>query len=329
MIEGEVVEVQIDRPASGVGAKVGKLTLKTTEMETIYDLGTKMIESLMKEKVQAGDVIAIDKATGKISRLGRSFTRARDYDATGPQTRFVQCPEGEIQKRKEVVHTVTLHEVDVINSRTHGFLALFSGDTGEIKMEVREQINAKVTEWREERKAEIVPGVLFIDEVHMLDIECFSFLNRALENEMAPVVIMATNRGITRIRGTNYNSPHGIPIDLLDRMIIVPTQPYQEGELKEILKIRCEEEDCEISEDALLVLTRVAVETSLRYAIQLITTANLVSKKRRSTQVEIEDVKKVYSLFLDEIRSAQFLKEYQKEFMFSSKEDEQMDVSES
>ncbi len=40
--------------------------------------------------------------------------------------------------------------------------------------------------------------VLFIDEVHMLDIECFSFLNRALENDMAPVLIMATNRGITR-----------------------------------------------------------------------------------------------------------------------------------
>lgn len=41
--------------------------------------------------------------------------------------RFVQCPEGELQKRKEVVHTITLHEIDVINSRTHGFLALFSG----------------------------------------------------------------------------------------------------------------------------------------------------------------------------------------------------------
>ena len=65
------------------GAKVGKITLKTTEMETIYDLGTKMIESVIKEKVQAGDVITIDKATGKITKLGRSFTRARDYDATG------------------------------------------------------------------------------------------------------------------------------------------------------------------------------------------------------------------------------------------------------
>ena len=38
----------------------------------------------------------------------------------------------------------------------------------------------------------------------MLDLECFSFLNRALESEAAPVVILATNRGITNIRGTNY-----------------------------------------------------------------------------------------------------------------------------
>lgn len=45
------MEIQVERPATGVGAKVGKLTLKTTEMETIYDLGTKMIESLTKEKV--------------------------------------------------------------------------------------------------------------------------------------------------------------------------------------------------------------------------------------------------------------------------------------
>jgi len=72
-------------------------------------------------------VINIDKATGKISKLGRSFTRARDYDATGASIKFVQCPQGELQKRKEVVHMVSLHEIDVINSRAQGFLALFSG----------------------------------------------------------------------------------------------------------------------------------------------------------------------------------------------------------
>lgn len=60
---------------------------------------------------------------------------------------------------------MSLHEIDVINSRQQGFLALFAGDTGEIKGEVREQIDLKVAEWREEGKATIVPGVLFIDEV--------------------------------------------------------------------------------------------------------------------------------------------------------------------
>lgn len=63
--------------------KTGKLTIKTTDMETIYDLGTKMIDALAKEKVTAGDVIAIDKTSGKVSKLGRSFARSRDYDAMG------------------------------------------------------------------------------------------------------------------------------------------------------------------------------------------------------------------------------------------------------
>ena len=36
------------------------------------------------------------------SRWDLLSARSRDYDAMGPQTRFVQCPEGELQKRKEV-----------------------------------------------------------------------------------------------------------------------------------------------------------------------------------------------------------------------------------
>jgi len=321
IIEGEVVEIQIDRPASGSGAKVGKLTLKTTEMETIYDLGAKMIECLQSEKVTSGDVITIDKATGRISKLGRSFTRSRDFDAMGAMTKFVQCPEGELQKRKEVVHTVSLHEIDVINSRQQGFLALFAGDTGEIKSEVREQIDQKVSEWREEGKADIVPGVLFIDEVHMLDIECFSFLNRALENDMAPVLITATNRGITKIRGTDYESPHGIPIDLLDRMLIINTDPYTSDEVKRILTIRCEEEDVEMTEDAIALLTRIGTDTTLRYAIHMITAAHLVCQKRQGTEVDIQDIKRVYTLFMDLKRSVKMLEDYHKDFMFNSAQD--------
>ncbi|KAI0982840.1 hypothetical protein GJ496_008247 [Pomphorhynchus laevis] len=315
IIEGEVVEVLIDRPATGTGSRIGKITMKTTEMETVYDIGQKMIDAVLKEKISAGDIITIDKANGRISKIGRSFTRSKDYDATGPQMRFIQTPDGELQKRKQVIHTVTIHEIDVINSRNQGFLALFAGDTGEIKPEIREQINSKVAEWRDEGKAMLVPGVLFIDEVHMLDIECFSFLNRALESDMCPIVIMASNRGIARIRGTNYFSPHGMPMDLVDRALIIPTVRYTDDEIRQILSIRCEEEDVEIEDEALGVLTKIGMSTSLRYAIQLIKLAYLVASRAKSPTVRKVDVKKVYTLFLDETRSLNYLKEYEQHFV--------------
>ena len=115
IIEGEVVEIEIDRPTAGnVAPKVGKLTLKTTDMETVYDLGTKMIESINKEKVTSGDVINIDKSTGRVQKLGRSFARSRDYDATGPTTKFVSCPK-QVTKRKGCTHR------NVTRNRCHQF----------------------------------------------------------------------------------------------------------------------------------------------------------------------------------------------------------------
>ena len=321
IIEGEVVEIEIDKSVTSNG-KTGKIVLKTTDIETQYDLGQKMIEAIIKDKIVAGDVITIDKSSGRITKLGKSFARSSEFDAMGGDSRFVQCPEGELQKRKEVVHTVTLHEIDVINSRQQGFLALFSGDVGEIKGEVREQIDTKVAEWREDGRAEIVPGVLFIDEVHMLDLECFAFINRAIESETAPVVIMATNRGITKIRGTNQVSPHGLPLDLLDRLLIITTKPYTTEEIKQILVIRCEEEDVEMDDEAKDLLTKIGAETSLRYAIHLITAANLIAQKRKATEVEMDDISTAYSLFIDIERSKSFLKDYEKDFMFSEVEDD-------
>eukprot|EP00850_Spirogloea_muscicola_P001930 SM000007S20890 [mRNA] locus=s7:693960:694560:- [translate_table: standard] len=120
-----------------------------------------------------------------------------------------------------------------------------------------------------------------------------------------------------RIRGTEYKSPHGIPIDFLDRLLIISTIPYTEEEMRHILDIRCEEEDVDMAEDARELLTKIGYETSLRYAIHLITAASLATQKRKGTKVEVEDISRVYSLFVDVKRSTQFLMEYQEQFMFN------------
>ena len=84
----------------------------------------------------------------------------------------------------------------------------------EITERLRQEINKVVDGYIEDGVAELHPGVLFIDEVrisiginqsksiqvHMLDMDCFTFLHRALESRVAPVVVLATNRGVCTIK---------------------------------------------------------------------------------------------------------------------------------
>ena len=132
-------------------------------------------------------------------------------------------------------------------------------------------------------------------------------------------------------------------MDLLDRMLIVSTSPYSAREIDKILSIRyrapvaarralvpcdvcslifnrCDEEDVKMSNDAMTLLSQIAVDTSLRYAMQIISAADLVRQKRKAKEVAVEDVRKVYHLFFDVKRSVEFLKEYEEQFMFSQKE---------
>jgi len=163
----------------------------------------------------------------------------------------------------------------------------------------------------------------------MLDIECFSFLNRALENDLAPLVIMASNRGMARIRGTKIQSPHGLPVDLLDRVLIVSTKPYEEQDIQQIIQIRCEEEDVTLTAEALSVLTSMAVQTTLRYGLNLISCAQVLARKRKAERVDVDDLRRAYTYFMDEKRSVQWLKEQQGSLMFEVAGDEKdaMDVS--
>lgn len=56
--------------------------------------------------------------------------------------------------------------------------------------------------------------------------------SRALESSLSPIVIFATNRGVCTIRGTDVLAPHGVPVDLLDRMLIIRTMPYSVPEME-------------------------------------------------------------------------------------------------
>lgn len=326
--EGEVIEIrpeETENPLGGYGRAISHVVvaLKTTKGTKQLRLDPSIYEHLQKEKVTVGDVIYIEGSTGAVKRVGRSDTFANEFDLEAEE--YVPVPKGDVHKKKEVVQDVTLHDLDAANVRpqasnldlnSSGSLAAIMGGVlkqkkTEITEKLRTEINRVVNRYIDQGSAELVPGVLFIDEVHMLDIECFTYLNRALESSLAPIVIFATNRGVCTIRGTDVVSPHGIPVDLLDRMLILRTMPYSLDEIIQIMSIRAETESLLLDDAALAVLGEIGARTSLRYAGQILTPARILAESAGRESIAVSDIEEIDALFNDAKASASILSKSQ------------------
>jgi hypothetical protein len=111
----------------------------------------------------------------------------------------------------------------------------------------------------------------------MLDIECFTYLNKALESPISPIVVLASNRGMATIRGaSDLVAAHGIPPDFLSRLLIIPTTPYEPDEIKRIVRIRATTEGVQITDAAIDKIAEHGVRISLRYCLQLLTPSRYV-----------------------------------------------------
>lgn len=150
----------------------------------------------------------------------------------------------------------------------------------------------------------------------MLDIECFTYLNRALEQSISPIVILASNRGNTVIRGTDdISAAHGIPPDLLARLLIIPTTPYSPDEIKTIIRLRAKIENIVISEPALEKVSDHGSKVSLRYALQLLTPASILARVNGQSGIEAVHVAECEDLFLDAKRSAAIVNQDSSKFL--------------
>lgn len=315
--EGEVTEItpeETENPLGGYGRTIDHVVIgmKTTKGSKQLRLDPSIYEALQKEKVNIGDVIYIEASSGSVKRVGRSDTFASEFDLEADE--YVPVPKGDVHKKKEIVQDVTLHDLDMSNAKPQGGQDLMSmvGQLAkpkktEVTEKLRTEINKVVNRYIDQGVAELVPGVLFIDEVHMLDIECFTFLNRALESTLSPIVVFATNRGICQIRGTDVSSPHGIPVDLLDRMLIIRTMPYSLEEIMQIISIRAETESIEVEPEALQAMGEIGARTSLRYTVLMLTPARIIAETSGRTLITVNDVEEVDELFYDAKSSAKVL----------------------
>jgi TBP-interacting protein len=318
VLEGEVVGLDYNmvpnpyNPTQKI-PESATLTLATKDDKRTFSVSGRLALQFMYQGIEVGDVIIIDKETGRIAKVGRSEKASKKYDLGNAD--IVEIPSGKVEKEKEFTYVVTLYDLDEANARRGSIFSLFSAESREIDNEVREAVDDQVKKWVEEGRAELVPGVLFIDETHLMDIELFAFMNRAMESEMAPIIILASNRGFSKIRGTDIIAPHGIPLDLLDRLLIITTEPYTRDEIKTIIEIRAAESGIMLNDDALERLTEIGVQNSLRYAIQLLAPAHEYAKLRNSGKVSVEDVERASQIFVDVSQSSAYLKKWEEKML--------------
>jgi RuvB-like protein 1 (pontin 52) len=253
--------------------------------------------------------------------VGRCDAYSTEYDLEAEE--YVPLPKGEVHKKKEIIQDVTLHDLDVANARPQGgqdIMSMMGQFMKQYKTEItdklRKEINKVVNKYIEQGIAELIPGVLFIDEIHMLDIECFTYLNRALESSLSPIVIFATNRGMCSIRGTeDVVAPHGLPLDLLDRLLIIRTMPYTLHEISTIISIRAKIEGLTLVDDAMKCLAEIGERSSLRYAVQLLTPASILAKLNGHHDIKVSDIEESSSLFCDAKASARIISQQSNRFI--------------
>lgn len=104
-------------------------------------------------------------------------------------------------------------------------------------------------------------------------------------------------------------------MDLLDRLVIIPTLPYGIKEIEQIIKLRIQIEGLQVEEDALTALSEIGNNTTLRYAVQLLTPAAQSCKVNGRTSITKEDISDINALFLDAKRSAKHLSAKDNKFM--------------
>lgn len=289
VFEGEVTDIAVTESQGTEGKVVSRvnLTLQTRKDKRELKLDGLVYQQLEAQHVRVGDVIYIEANSGLVKRLGRSDRYSSETQLESEQ--YVPVPKEAVHRKRDVVQDISLHDLDVANANPKGNQDIFSLMSQfskfrktEITDKLRSEIDKVVSRYIDQGMCELQSGLLFIDEAHLLDLECFSFLNKAMESPLAPIVVFATNRGVCEIRGSNgVKSPHGLPRDLLDRVLIIKTLPYGLDDIRDILRVRAETEEISLSPEALKLLAEIGRDSSLRYAMQLMYPA-LVAERVRS-----------------------------------------------
>ncbi|SBS88341.1 RuvB-like helicase 1, putative (RUVB1) [Plasmodium ovale curtisi] len=169
VFEGEVINIEPFYDDTYEEKKISyvHITLKTMKEQKKIKIHSSIYENIEKEKIQEKDIIYIESHSGIVKRVGKCSSYQDMFDIETDT--FVDLPKGNVHKKKNIIQNVTLYDLDVSNVQPKdnilNFLQNSKSKKTEITDKLRNEINKIVYKYVDQGIAQIVPGVLFIDEV--------------------------------------------------------------------------------------------------------------------------------------------------------------------
>lgn len=297
-LEGEVTELtlhetaQEDKKLESLGKNISHITmtLKSAKGTRQFSFDPSIYASLCREQVQVGDIIHLETGSGLVKRLGRCNAYKYEYDLENET--YLPLPKGEVEYTREVVQEVSLHEIDFAAANPEPGADILSQvkcivqNTGfnRINMAVRSRVDAFITQ----KKAELIPGLLIIEDAHLMSFELYSFLKCTLTQEKnVPMVILV---GQKELLSETNRFAKGIYEEFFSSCLSIELGPLSFDELMAAILCRAKHEQLSLDDESVRVLAQAATVHTLRYAFSLLPFIKSMSK---DTTVTMQMTKQV------------------------------------
>ena len=274
--EGEVVDIQD-----------AKLDLRSSKGTKTLQLSKELKDQMIFQNVKVGDVVHIDSSSGVFKRMGRGESYLNDYDLEADK--YVPLPKGDIYRKKEVVFNTTLHDLDVssVNPTGQDVLSLVHQVVKNKKSEITEKLRQDIDSYVNNCNfAEVIYGVLLIEDANLLDIECFTYLNKIIDTGRGPTIILTSNN----IEESNDSLYFGIPRQFLQKCLIIPINKSKNE--FEVIKRRLAKENLQISDNGLKALENLTLNFGITYTVNIIKML-----KGLGESITDKDIEKLTSIF--------------------------------
>ena len=94
------------------------ITLKTKEEKKRLKMDQSFAMQLLQQGIDEGDIIQIDADSGRVVKIGisKDAVEEKSYDLSSEK--IMDIPDGPVLKEKEFVYTLTLNDLDLMQSRS-------------------------------------------------------------------------------------------------------------------------------------------------------------------------------------------------------------------